>query len=217
MLDHIKSLRGDLNVQKNAIQKFGESFEHLFFKLVYSELRKFMKKQDQKTEEVRAMYFNEYNARKKLQNEIVELKGNIRVFCRVRPLLGGEKNACLNFDAFYPDRVYFYNSVHDFERHWDFNQVLLPSSTQEEVFGHVMPFISSFMDGYNVCIFAYGQTGSGKTFTMEGPSNDRGVYFRSVHEMMNIAKTRAKDYTYAFSLSLIEIYNDKIRDLLASE
>jgi kinesin family protein C2/C3 len=40
----------------------------------------------------------------------------------------------------------------------------------------VKPLVTSFLDGYNVCIFAYGQTGSGKTFTMEGPPDDRRVF-----------------------------------------
>ena len=39
----------------------------------------------------------------------------------------------------------------------EFDQVFKPDSTQEEVFAHVKPFATSFLDGYNVCIFAYGQ------------------------------------------------------------
>ena len=34
----------------------------------------------------------------------------------------------------------------------------------------VSPLVTSFVDGFNVCVLAYGQTGSGKTFTMLGPS-----------------------------------------------
>jgi hypothetical protein len=67
-----------------------------------------------------------------------------------------------------------------------------------------------------VCIFAYGQTGSGKTFTMEGPGDDRGVNFRALSELFRIKAAR-KDYTYRIQVSMKEVYNEKIRDLLASK
>lgn len=45
---------------------------------------------------------------------------------------------------------------------FEFDQVFKPTGSQEEVFENVKPFVTSFLDGFNVCIFAYGQTGSGK-------------------------------------------------------
>ena len=53
-----------------------------------------------------------------------------------------------------------------------------------------LPLIHSFFDGYNATILAYGQTGSGKTFTMEGPMDDRGVYFRSMQELFEVIVSR---------------------------
>ncbi|VDO62611.1 unnamed protein product [Onchocerca flexuosa] len=72
------------------------------------------------------------------------------------------------------------------------------------------------MDGYNVCIFAYGHTGSGKTYTMEGLPNDPGVYQRSMNHLFRIAEDRLKDIDYTISISMLEIYNEKIRDLLSN-
>lgn len=77
--------------------------------------------------------------------------------------------------------------------------------------------ICSVLDGYNVCIFAYGQTGSGKTYTMEGPENDRGVYYRAVEEMFKSIKERTQNYEYNLEISLMEIYNEQIRDLFCSQ
>lgn len=51
---------------------------------------------------------------------------------------------------------------------YEFDGVFPPSSTQEEIFKEVMPYVNSALDGFNLSIFAYGQTGSGKTYTMEG-------------------------------------------------
>ena len=52
------------------------------------------------------------------------------------------------------------------------------------------PLVTSVLDGYNVCIFAYGQTRTGKTFTMEGTESNRGVKYRTLEELFNIAEER---------------------------
>lgn len=71
------------------------------------------------------------------------------------------------------------------------------------------------MDGYNVCIFAYGQTGTGKTFTMEGTPENRGVNYRTLKELFKISEERSGVMKYELYVSMLEVYNEKIRDLLA--
>lgn len=70
------------------------------------------------------------------------------------------------------------------------------------------------LDGYNVCIFAYGQTGTGKTFTMEGTSENRGVNYRTLEELFRIANQRSGTMRYELFVSMLEVYNEKIKDLL---
>jgi kinesin family protein C2/C3 len=70
------------------------------------------------------------------------------------------------------------------------------------------------MDGFNVCIFAYGQTGTGKTFTMEGIPENRGVNYRALEELFRISEERSSSVAYTFCVSILEVYNEKIRDLL---
>jgi len=104
-------------------------------------------------------------------------------------------------------------TTHGFE----FEKIFQPRSTQEEVFTEVSDLIISVLDGYNVCIFAYGQTGSGKTFTLEGDEQNRGVNFKALSELFSIKQKRGKDYVYKISVSMKEIYNETIRDLLATK
>lgn len=61
---------------------------------------------------------------------------------------------------------------------------------------------------------AYGQTGSGKTYTMVGDDHNPGLYFTAVDEMYKIVKDRSKQMEYELTVSVIEIYNESVRDLL---
>lgn len=83
-----------------------------------------------------------------------------------------------------------------------------------DVFVDASPMVISVLDGYNVCIFAYGQTGTGKTFTMEGTEKNRGVNYRTLEQLFEIANERREMFTYNISVSVLEVYNEQIRDLL---
>lgn len=85
-----------------------------------------------------------------------------------------------------------------------------------DIFADASPLVVSVLDGYNVCIFAYGQTGTGKTFTMEGTEHNRGVNYRTLEQLFQIAKERKETHLYEISVSVLEVYNEQIRDLLAT-
>lgn len=82
------------------------------------------------------------------------------------------------------------------------------------MYADASPLVTSVLDGYNVCIFAYGQTGTGKTFTMEGTERKRGVNYRTLEELFKIAEERKETVSYSISVSVLEVYNEQIRDLL---
>lgn len=84
------------------------------------------------------------------------------------------------------------------------------------MFADAAPLVISVLDGYNVCIFAYGQTGTGKTFTMEGTEQNRGVNYRTLEKLFETAKERRETFSYNISVSVLEVYNEQIRDLLAT-
>lgn len=179
--------------------------------------------------------------RRRLHNQLQELKGNIRVFCRVRPVLEGESTPSPGFLVFPPGPVGPSDpptclnlsqsddlrstltgapaptTHHDFS----FDRMFLPGSKLEEVFEEISMLVQSAPDGYSVYIFAYGQTGSGKTFTMEGgPRGDpqlEGLIPRAMRHLFSVAQEMSgQGWTYSFVASYVEIYNETVRDLLAT-
>jgi len=164
-------------------------------------------------------YRKELKLRKKYFNELVEIKGNIRVYCRVRPTIkedgsGEQSQVITDYDM--EDDGVIYVEHRGNTRAFEVDKVFKPTSTQAEVFTEVQSLITSCIDGYNVCIFAYGQTGSGKTYTMEGTPDSLGINPRALHFLFGEVAERV-DWEYSLSVSLMEIYNESLRDLLSSE
>uniref|UniRef100_A0A8C7HYP8 Kinesin family member 13B n=1 Tax=Oncorhynchus kisutch TaxID=8019 RepID=A0A8C7HYP8_ONCKI len=69
--------------------------------------------------------------------------------------------------------------------------------------------------GYNACIFAYGQTGSGKSYTMMGSSEQPGLIPRLCSSLFDrILQEQREGESFTVEVSFMEIYNEKVRDLL---
>lgn len=174
--------------------------------------------------------FQAETIRRRLHAQIQELKGNIRVFCRVRPVLRDETSPV---DLHFPDmddegqKLQLMtptvlngmpsdsdstSRIHNFT----FDKVFSPQSTNEQVFEEVSQLVQSALDGYNVCIFAYGQTGSGKTYSMSSPTN--GIIPLALNQIFESAE-RLKEvgWAYTYHGEFLEIYNEKINDLLKTE
>ncbi|KAL6907825.1 hypothetical protein ACP4OV_001995 [Aristida adscensionis] len=168
-----------------------------------------------------AGYHKALEENRKLYNQIQDLKGNIRVYCRVRPFLPGKVSSSSSV-AGIEDRTITVavpsKNGKDARKSFTFNRAFGPSATQEEVFSDMQPLIRSVLDGFNVCIFAYGQTGSGKTFTMSGPKvlteEGLGVNYRALNDLFSIQQQRKDTFSYEISVQMIEIYNEQVRDLL---
>ncbi|XP_026769427.1 kinesin-like protein KIFC3 isoform X3 [Pangasianodon hypophthalmus] len=167
-------------------------------------------------QELLRKYKREMNLRKKCHNELVRLKGNIRVFCRVRPICQEEAEAdskcVVSFDS--DDDAVLYLSSKGKLMTFDMDKVFPPQATQAEVFQEVQSLVTSCIDGYNVCIFAYGQTGSGKTYTMEGIPQDPGINQRALRLLFSEVSEKMPDWHYTITVSMVEIYNETLRNLL---
>ncbi|XP_020962132.1 kinesin-like protein KIN-14R [Arachis ipaensis] len=167
-------------------------------------------------EDLKVKYNEEMTERKKLFNELQESKGNIRVFCRCRPLNKDEISAgcttVLDFGAS-KDGILTTSMP---KKQYRFDRVYTPKDDQVDVFADASSMVTSVLDGYNVCIFAYGPTGAGKTFTMEGTELNRGVNYRTLELLFDLRKKRSDTFSYDISVSVLEVYNEQIRDLLAT-
>ncbi|XP_063289357.1 kinesin-like protein KIFC1 isoform X2 [Pelobates fuscus] len=171
--------------------------------------------------------------RRRLHNMVQELKGNIRVFCRVRPTLSTERTLPASHIG-YPandEKAIILSKIEEshvgrekkeaVKYDFNFDCVFPPSCTQAAIFEEISLLVQSALDGYPVCIFAYGQTGSGKTYTMEGPDdlsmNTMGMIPRAIQQIFQSAEElKTKGWQYKFTASFLEIYNETLRDLLVS-
>ncbi|KAG0740622.1 hypothetical protein G6F57_005832 [Rhizopus arrhizus] len=179
------------------------------------------------SKEIERQLIEEETTRRKLHNTIQELKGNIRVFCRVRPLVDNENNMA-------DIRVFGEDSEHMELREqvsstlgrtstkthtFSFDRVFAPECNQSDCYEEISQLVQSALDGYNVCIFAYGQTGSGKTFTMQGPPQPNeetiGMIPRAVHQIYKVTQ-QLKQFGWEYTMEgqFLEIYNESINDLL---
>ncbi|KAI4300804.1 hypothetical protein L6164_034138 [Bauhinia variegata] len=158
-----------------------------------------------------------------LYNTVQDLKGNIRVYCRIRPSLNGKSNNVIDFIGEDGSLVISdpLKTQKDGRKVFQFNRVFGPTASQADVFEETQPLIRSVMDGYNVCIFAYGQTGSGKTHTMSGPSTgssrDVGINYLALNDLFQISTQRKEILKYDIYVQMVEIYNEQVRDLLSEE
>ncbi len=167
--------------------------------------------------------------RRKMHNLIQELRGNVRVYARVRPFLPSDQvdagaEHCISVDP-HDDSLAIVkrdgsSNNKALERHgFSFDKCFPPSAGQEAVFAEVSEFVQSALDGYNVCLFSYGQTGSGKTHTMQGFGHGpmKGIIPRAM-EQVGRYKTmlESQGWVYEMEVSFIEIYQEQIKDLLRS-
>ena len=70
-------------------------------------------------------------------------------------------------------------------------------------------------EGYHCCLFAYGQTGSGKSYSMVGYGANKGIVPISCEEIFKrISENKDEQIHYEVEVSMLEIYNEKVQDLL---
>ena len=214
-LSELSSLKDQALSLKNEVKSFQSNFLSSLHSSALNLITREREASNSQLSELKAKLSSEMRERKKLFNLLQELKGNIRVLCRIRPLSANEGESCLTGKE--DGLLTAFNKETNEYKSFEYDKVFGADSKQEEVFVEVEPLITSILDGYNVCIFAYGQTGSGKTYTMQGPKENPGVFNRTILQLFRVMAEREGTVEYSFEISLLEIYNEGIRDLLSPE
>lgn len=209
-----KDLRKSHTRLKLDVEKYMGELKAVMGKMgpAFKQLKTSEKGTMEEIEEVRALYRKEALQRKLLYNQLQELRGNIRVFCRARK--DDRADNCLKFPS---DQDIVCIHPQQGKKMFSFDKVFDMSSTQEAIFEETKAIITSCADGYNVCLLAYGQTGSGKTFTMMGPEKNPGINVRAMKELFQVCADRKETRKYEMEVALVEIYNEHIQDLLTSD
>ena len=198
-----------------------------------------------------ALYEDAAAENKTLRLAIQDLKGTVRVFCRVRPAVPGlDARASPAADGDGGDgedpaaeatkdadgdstrvvvtcRERRGEDARLTRRSFSFDRAFGPGASQAEVYEACRPLVRCVVDGHNACLLAYGQTGSGKTHTMSGPTTSgrrgaceddaasSGINHRALADVFAVARARDAVAAHVVTVSVLEIYNEECRDLLA--
>ncbi|KEZ44306.1 Kinesin-II 85 kDa subunit [Scedosporium apiospermum] len=139
-------------------------------------------------------------------------KGNVLVSVRVRPDMTGNDNPkdwvvdpkqSLISHRGREGGDYFYDNV------------FATSDDNSRVYDCIAKrLVRRVMEGYHGTVFAYGMTGTGKTFSMQGTASSPGVIPLAITDIFSyIRETPSREFL--LRVSYLEIYNEKIHDLLS--
>jgi len=174
-------------------------------------------------ESLRAAYTAQLRTNASLLSRMQKMRGNILVCCRIRPALEHDRLGLEDTPSVAPlssEEVSFQNEKTKTVRPFAFDRVFAPTTTQSQLNNEIaaLGIAESVVGGSNACIMAYGQTGSGKTFTMDGPEDNPGVNGRTIKRVFELTQMleSSGQSSYKVRLAMMEIYNEEVRDLLAS-
>ncbi|XP_038567542.1 kinesin-like protein KIFC3 [Micropterus salmoides] len=215
----LRSIKTDYSSLRSQVRNFSD-----FYGAAINEAKKqisaAISEMSEANKDLLEKYRKEVALRRKYHEQLVELKGNIRVLCRVKPVLKEDQHeegqsVVVTTD---PNNESSLNVLNKGKgRIFELDKVFHPQATQEEVFQEIEPLVTSCIDGYHVCIFAYGQTGSGKTYTMEGSVENPGINQRALKYLFSEIEERKDMWSYTVTVSSVEIYNEVLRDLLSKD
>eukprot|EP00977_Amphora_coffeiformis_P017443 scaffold5684_cov169-Amphora_coffeaeformis.AAC.18 len=163
-------------------------------------------------------------SRRKLLHEVQDLRGIVRVYCRPRPALGSEITISMPSQETLVLHREKFGSVGTGPMSFDFDRIFDPNASQREVFTEIQDVLLSVLDGYKVCLMAYGQSGAGKTKTLLGDITtqnneifieNHGVQLQVMRQLISIAEHRSDRFKDTFKLTIVEVNNERLSDLLA--
>jgi len=152
--------------------------------------------------------------RRRLHNLIQDMQGQVRVYCRLRPLNSREQRRgdieVVSASQGTTVEVSGDKAVGIVAARHKFDAIFAPGS-QEQIFEECQDLAQSAVDGHNVTVLCYGQTGAGKTHTMYGTPSEPGIAVRMTRQLFELIQGRG----FSVTGSLVELHNNRLTDLLA--
>eukprot|EP00747_Dinoflagellata_sp_TGD_P181382 gnl/TRDRNA2_/TRDRNA2_35194_c0_seq2.p1 gnl/TRDRNA2_/TRDRNA2_35194_c0~~gnl/TRDRNA2_/TRDRNA2_35194_c0_seq2.p1 ORF type:complete len:783 (-),score=133.00 gnl/TRDRNA2_/TRDRNA2_35194_c0_seq2:60-2408(-) len=164
----------------------------------------------------------EISFRRKCQEDLMNLRGRIRIFCRIRGLRPEEEveNAPIAVTRVSRTEV----TLPALGRSFEFDLTFGPEAQTSAIWDEIWPLVDSVFEqpGMHACVMAYGQTGAGKTFTMEGSAQQSGLIpntvdrlFSHARKMSSMPNTGGEWHPpVKILVSMLEIYQEQLYDLL---
>ncbi|KAL4781152.1 kinesin motor domain-containing protein [Aspergillus varians] len=150
----------------------------------------------------------------KTNSKSKETKGNVIVSVRVRPNISGESSANPEWMVDARRSLLVYNGKEGGDYYYD--NVFSAIENNARVYDSAAKrLVRRVMEGYHGTVFAYGMTGTGKTFSMQGTATSPGVIPLAITDIFSfIRETPHREFL--LRVSYLEIYNEKIHDLLSA-
>ncbi|XP_015275063.1 PREDICTED: kinesin-like protein KIF22 isoform X1 [Gekko japonicus] len=145
-------------------------------------------------------------------------QARVRVCVRLRPCVGtgqGQNAPCVRgVDSHSLEILNWRNEMETMK--YRFDAFYGEKATQNDIYmGSVQPVLRHLLEGQNASILAYGPTGAGKTHTMLGSPDQPGVIPRALRDLLQMTRNASGDeWKYSISMSYLEIYQEKVLDLL---
>ncbi|CAJ1934412.1 unnamed protein product [Cylindrotheca closterium] len=182
-------------------------------------------------EQLRSKLAMETTVRRKLQHEVLDLRGAVRVYCRPRAITSGISALST------PSRevVVLHRERSEDEMpnstplSFEFDGIVTPDMDQQELYSEMEQVCLNVLDGFNSTIMTFGPSRAGKTFTMLGDVgysiaadsiepvlslNNFGVHLRAARQLFSVIEQRSDKYNDTVTFSVLEVHEEKLYDLL---
>ena len=179
--------------------------------------------------------------RRKLLNEVQDLRGNVRVYCRPRPMTShialddGSSPVSIISVPSHEVGLLHREKAHPTEANnpmsFEFDRMFTSNTTQRDIYAEMEELVLSSLDGYNSCLLAFGQNGCGKSHSLIGDFSivhgqemdaeprveivDCGMHLLSMQQIFTVSEQRRERFQDTFTLTMVEIHDEKLIDLAA--
>lgn len=163
-------------------------------------------------------------SRRKLLHQVQDLRGAVRVYCRPRP--GGPKGFVSRPSQ---ETIVLHREKYNEDLApvtFEFDRVFDPQTMQHDLYTEIQDVCLGVLDGYKICLMAFGPRECGRTLSILGdvkhaPSGgteftNHGIQLQTMKQLFTIAEQRRERFRDTLSLTIVEVFNERIRDLVAT-